>query len=91
MPTAGVWGATLGARQVIARILVLTGLSLFTPPILRLVSLFFVVWHLPVDLSWPGLGFVMIGVYKALTLGFLRAHSRSLYPCILVHCLKLAF
>ena len=61
---------------------------LFSSPVL-LSSLFFVVWHIPFDLSWPGMGFVAVGVYKSISLGILRAHSRSLYPCMLVHAVKL--
>ena len=63
--------------------------DLLSAPVL-LSTLFFVTWHVPADGTWPGLGFVLVGVYKALTLGFLRAHSGSLYLCILVHCAKLA-
>lgn len=61
---------------------------LFSYPVL-LSSLFFLVWHIPPVLSWQTLGFIAVGVYKSLSLGILRAHSRSLYPCILVHSIKL--
>ena len=80
----GLWFAVLMACLRLAP----DGVRSAACPVL-LSSLFFLVWHVPGDLSWPGAGFVAVGAYKALTLGVLRAHSRSLYPCIAVHCVKL--
>ena len=52
-------------------------------------SLFFIVWHIPFDLSAPSLFYVIVGIYSSLCLGLLREHSRSLYPGITAHVIKL--
>jgi len=52
-------------------------------------SLFFVIWHVPFDLTVPSLFFILVGIYSSLCLGYLREHSQSLYPGMAAHMMKL--
>jgi len=62
--------------------------TLLSYPVL-LSSFFFVIWHVPFDLTAPSLFFVIAGIYSSLCLGYLREHSQSLYPGMAAHMLKL--